>query len=120
MIQIIGYLANFVKASARKFLFVLSATALVARLMPSAHADPVDPVHDSWQATCGVLANHPDETGDDAAISVSALTSAIANHYQLPMSEALNVFNEQVELYCPQYWPGVAVGERIARAKGWV
>jgi hypothetical protein len=101
--------------------FVLTASfVLLTGLAPSAHASPVDPVHDSWQTTCGSLADDNLDGNADAWISVSAIASAIANYYNMPLFDADNVLNEQVRVYCPQYWPLVAASEQTARATGWM
>jgi hypothetical protein len=70
-------------------------------------------------ATCAVVAKG--FTGNvvhDGQVALG-VARAIAEYYAIPIPDAVQVENAQVEHYCPQYWPNlVSVGAYYRAADG--
>lgn len=88
---------------------VVGVVLVVAAVLAAApaHAEPVDPVVDSWAPTCVVLDQNLGRWVDPNVSTLAGVSKGIAERYNLSWQAGADVLVVQVRTYCPQHWPAV-------------
>lgn len=84
---------------------VLVAAAVLAAA--PAHAEPVDPVVDSWAPTCVVLDQNLGRWVIPNLDTLAGVSKGIAERYGLSWQAGADVLAIQVYTFCRHHWPAV-------------